>query len=928
MPPFVIYNYHILGGSSGVWQLYPDSAGDINSQTGTTVEIKWRQNTGAIIYSENNCSDTLFLQECCDSLWSDDLILKDLSSKEYYPTEVANLLGGRLDSNDRTVWVNTTGSRKQIFIQGELDLSSTLSTDIDVIFANCDIFMGPGAVMYGSTYVFIDCTVQGRCAMWQGINTRTHGTIQAENSTFSDAEFCVAIFDVELRLRLKNSTFKRNFASIYAPEATPENSFLFDTVASKSSYIEDCTFNGLDPIILPPFRGQWGIPLNGKVFAGMLLNNFGRPNGSPAPISRIPTIPFSTNASTRNNFSNLNYGIYGVNSDMEVFNCTFSNIQPVPVYNTRRNSYGGTAVYSKGKIGSATRFLKVGEPDDLPNGLNYKNEFNDCRYGILTQNGIESYLNYNSFLHTASSPFPSGTGIYLRDADNRLISIKNNIFTEEAVNLFGPYSCNGIVISSATQTRKILDISENNFINQKIGVYLQNCKGRAYSDMGFTVADNIFTCNIDPADITRYNNNIIGLSLNNVAKGFVRFNQFYRPVPLNDEPSNYQNLVFGMNIVNSTDLNIAANDFVQYGTSMRLASICAGTTLKCNDMIANVQGILLDVAAMTTQGWPGESWDNKWDGFPTSNSVYNRAHGSVTGRIEWYNQGQSNTVNSPNRYSPEPVVINIIAPNPFQPSAGCYITTHVGDVESRNNRISKIVNGEMEYLMFPEETKYLDQEFVYYALLEDTLLLNSDPDYWDYLDSLNTIEFGTFEEVDEFYENGELLDALAALGIQPTGSLIDQYKYFTREIFLSQKISGDEEMDEGQLEELGTIAYTNAWEGGSGVFGARHLLEEQVFDLERNLRTKKPVKNVAGFNGDLNLSIYPNPASTSTTLFYSSDSESISEVKVVDLKGRIVYEETLKSNKVNTSSIPDGIYILQLFINHQLSAISRLNILR
>ena len=424
-----------------------------------------------------------------------------------------------------------------------------------------------------------------------------------------------------------------------------------------------------------------------------------------SPFDRIYLIPFSNDPAYQNYFRQINFGIYAINSHIEVFNCTFIRVQPEPAYVLSRRDIGGIGIYSKGIIGTSPRLLNVGDENDAARALNFQNIFEDCHRGIVTLNRINSKINKNYFLHTSSSIFKSGLDVYLKDADQSSISIRENIFEERNVQLSnaGPYPSTGIVVSSIAPTIKILHIDSNEFFNKKVGIFVQNTKGRSYSDARFLIENNDFTTDVSPNQLSTYGA-IFGIWLSNSSNGVIRYNNMMRPVPLNAEPSNYENMVYGMNIVGSTNMNIAANDITQYGTSFRMVSNCNGTTLKCNDIIANVQGISLANAGMTSQGYSGEAWDNKWDGFPTpSMTTYNRAKGSATSLISWYNQGQPNDISVNNRYSPEPVENAIIYPHAYENTAGCYVNSpYPGDVESRRSRITKIIEGEMEYLRFPE----------------------------------------------------------------------------------------------------------------------------------------------------------------------------------------------------------------------------------
>lgn len=912
-------NYHVLnyGGGTTSWQVIPSTAGSITS-TGTSAQVTWNTTGGALVFSVGNCSDTLFMQSCCDDSPPNTIQVKDLTSVSSTATSIAAILHGTLTSTGGNMLI--TVSNQSLFLQGEFNLEDP---SIFIHFENCNIYMGAGAVMYGLYYKFTGGFVRGWCKMWQGIKPNDHGVVETNGTTLSDAEYCISIFQNEIRVNLTNTTFTRNFASIFAPPTTLNNNFQFYPNTTNSSLITNCTFDGLSSITLPTYNGQWGIPKGQKSFAGMLLFNFKKAPTTLAPVS----IPFDLSPGTMNTFSNLNFGIYAQNSEIDVNNCQFINIQPVPSY-TSTFLYNGTGVFSSVSIGTPIKYLNVGKQNLTT--FYFQNNFMDCRRGIVTLNGVDSKILYNDFVHPLGTNSISGTGIYLKDADQRNIIIQGNTFTDNQLKLAGypngNYASNGVVISSLTQTRKFLNLTYNTFTNLKVSLYIQNSRGSVYQDPTFVIGNNQFTFNVTPSQLTTSNTSYFGIWLNNVSRGFVKYNNFYRPVPLSQEPANFKSLSLGMNIVNCTDVSIAANDFTQFGTSFRMVSNCPGTTLKCNDMIACVQGISLANAGMTSQGWLGQSWDNKWDGFPTpSLNTYNRADGTTTNPVDWYNQGPQNNTNVYNRFSPEPVNTFVIVPTSNQPSTGCASPSPIpGGGDPRAERITKIVDGDMEYYSFPEETRYLDQEFVYYALRDDSLLRDSLPEYEYFFDSLETSNFGRFEESENLFLNGELIDALAQLNIIVEESEIEHNKIYTRSIGINQKISGDETLSESVYDELGSIAWTNAWEGGNGVFTARHLREEQVYDEERNLKLRNP----NDFQEDPTFSVYPNPASETVTFFFNKEFTEKIHVSFTDLTGRNVYFNELSGNKLDIHSFAEGIYIVKVNINNQYNSSLKLTVIK
>ncbi len=910
----VTFQYHVLNGlSSGVWSVLPANAGTI-VPSGTNATVTWTQLGGALVFKDGACSDTIFMQGCCNT----DLPTATISIKDLSTITTPNLatfasnLGGTIAGNIITV------NNKTLFIQGELNMEGNTK----LVFNNCTLIMGSGAVFYAMNLEFTGGSVTARCNMWQGFRVGDHGTLKATGTTFSDAEYCISIFDKELALQIANCTFTKNFISIYSTPYSLGNVFSYYANSALTTYIKNNTFSGSDPITLPNYNGQAGKPLGQRPFAGMLFNDLKAVN-----VFSI-SLPLSLDPTTFNSFNDLNFGIYTINSYLDVYNCRFNHCQPIVAYIGTQNS-NGCGIYCKVNIGSANKVLHAGGANN--GGYNRINLFTDCRRGIITNNGVNSFITQNFFVHPYGASSVSGTHISLFDADNMTINIQANTFRDfnlvTAGYPLGYYASNGIVITSATQTRKFLNITDNIFENEKTSIYLTNCRGVVYQDPTFIITQNLISNTISAAQMAAYNSTHVGIWMNAVSNGFVYNNTFHRVCPLSTEPSNFATLYQGMNVVNSTNVSIAENDFIENGTSMRFVSNCSGTTLKCNTMISNIQGVSLAAANMTPQGLLGEGWDNKWDGFPTSSTIFNRVDGIVVNRIDWFSRDQSNTTSNYNRFSPEPVNFLKINPQPNQASPGCAVpgTGGTGSSDIRTNKITRVIRDNIEYDLFPEASRYLDKEYAFYALKEDTILKDSLQEFGDYYDSLYTSNFGKFDEADELYQNGELDEALAQLDLIVDDNLIEHNKIFTRKIAINQKKYDTDFISEDDLAELESIAWTNAWLGGSGVFTARHLLNEQVIDIENNLRVRNPFSTIKSFNS--NIAIYPNPTSDNLTIFYDMDMTKKLSIQISDFLGRTILKKELESNIVDVHAIPNGTYSISFYSNNEFLNSMRLIIL-
>lgn len=76
------------------------------------------------------------------------------------------------------------------------------------------------------------------------------------------------------------------------------------------------------------------------------------------------------------------------------------------------------------------------------------------------------------------------------------------------------------------------------------------------------------------------------------------------------------------------------------------------------------------------------------------------------------------------------------------------------------------------------------------------------------------------------------------------------------------------------------------------------------------------------------LKVFPNPASGVIRLSFHNDNSKLAEVRLLDLTGRVVLEEKLISNSVNLDALPEGIYLIQLFLNKQLNSVAKVTILK
>ena len=69
--------------------------------------------------------------------------------------------------------------------------------------------------------------------------------------------------------------------------------------------------------------------------------------------------------------------------------------------------------------------------------------------------------------------------------------------------------------------------------------------------------------------------------------------------------------------------------------------------------------------------------------------------------------------------------------------------------------------------------------------------------------------------------------------------------------------------------------------------------------------------NIQTTNADKGLQIYPNPANHYITI-KNHDNNSDNSVRIVDIKGTVVWESFYNGGAIDISKLPNGVYFIQL----------------
>ncbi len=280
---------------------------------------------------------------------------------------------------DETISQYGTSFTNQVIV-----INGTLEIDDDVTWENCDVYLGPDAKIEINGGYTLEINTGSRLTdcddanMWDGIYiTGANNFVIIDDSEILNAKNAIVSLDGGV-FEITNSYLEQNYKGIVIKGyGAIHNGYIENTIINTSNYL-------ISPYINQ--RGRFGIECDDVQYI---------------------VIGDSTN-SDYNTFSNLDYGIYSKDSYIRVVDNHFVDIEYQQSYTfPGSGNTKPTGIYSYGSIGGAKVYIGGDN-----SGGNYKsNYFEDCEYGVSTQNneyvaiaGNEfDYTNQNNGFHPAIS---------------------------------------------------------------------------------------------------------------------------------------------------------------------------------------------------------------------------------------------------------------------------------------------------------------------------------------------------------------------------------------------------------------------------------------------------------------------------------------------------------------------------------------------
>lgn len=261
-------------------------------------------------------------------------------------------------------------------------------------------------------------------------------------------------------------------------------------------------------------------------------------------------------------------------------------------------------------------------------------------------------------------------------------------------------------------------------------------------------------------------------------------------------------------------------------------------------------------------------------------------------------------------------------PNQSQPPCSASIINDGGEVE----RIGAILDDDLYYSIYPDESRERDLEYAYIHLKYDTALREGDQDFIDWYNSHTNSNYERFDEVSQLMEEGELQDALNLLNTIAPENVVQTNMKFVLRIAIEMEMDTEYVIDVQDMDGLQTLAWTPVWQGGNAVFLARAILQEEVNDYANGLRTmpghhQKPTSNATG----ISCLVVPNPAQDYLWIKTSGIKEY--EIKITDLAGKpvLVFSSTETLTELDIKGLKAGLYFVEISNNGRIISTTKVS---
>lgn len=822
-----------------------------------------------------------------------------------------------------TIYVPTAGEISSTYAPGFgpadiVALNGDLLLDSDFDIDGSELYIAPGVTITVPSPWILTITnaayLHGCPDMWEGI-VIDGGTLIVDNgSIIEDGINAVRSLNGST-FTIDNATFNKNRISV---KIDPYTATTHPGTITATTF--DCSVFGVPVNLEAPYAGD-------RAFAGVYITNNLEVNIGD-PIGGV------------NQFMYLRFGIHSNNASLNIYNNIFENIVgPVnicPIFpGILCPPVKGMAVYAEnsGSIGPSGAYtINCGDV-----GSFMSNKIEDCRVGVYAKNFYYTNIIANKVIANTAGAFPEpiGThGIGIIHTDGNLVNTQTVVNQNTCQNLQNGIVHSFVAITAADDSK--LQCNQNlifgNWRTVQRGIVLQKSGATGQIDSPDWEVNNntlqdvttgIYSLSMDFIAPLRMEQNLIDLRGTDNNYGIRIQNGIYHEVNgniINGVDPTTPN-VWGIDVTLTPWGHYDCNEVRKVWQGIRFTNDNTSTSTWNNLMEDCYDGwVVKDGAIIGPQGSLTDPSDNRWvDGTFLNSETYvdNSPNMDVNGPLY--------VRTTPAIYEPtlNDAFISIqkyAYPTSLIPSSGTLETcTGIGlPWPGYKKDALLIAEDSLDYLVFPEGSKFNAEQQVYKELERDSLLRDTVPQFLSFYNEMDTAVIGIDTKVDACLSNGEITNAqLLNNSINPMCSTDQTCKDYNQ-CLINLHTVGLSSADIIVLEE---IAHSCPLEYGAIVYEARALLNEYYFDVmdypnycgleDRN--SELPNETQAS-----SFRLYPNPTNGLLTIQIDSEFKDGTAV-VYDITGKEAQQFNLNGKGqytvINLGQLERGIYVIQVAID-------------
>lgn len=822
-----------------------------------------------------------------------------------------------------------------------LAINGMLIVNQNLTLKGCDVRMGylsnifvrPGVTLTITNNTVSDKTHIYACNdMWDGIYVQspTASLIINNGSTIEDALNAVVSdnkgnFQINSSAAYGNVIFNKNYKSIVVKDAV-----------SHPGLVNKTTIQCYD-----------GVPGGNPVNTG---NKLRYPHATERSYAGIDvtnvlglTIGNGSLAAQTNTFDNLDYGVLGYDSNIDIYNNIFQNMTSPAVAIKDGECNRGTAVCVAGNPDVAVpRTVRVGSLS----GTNYKNTFTNCGRGVIAYQNLNTYVNRNTMNNPSVN---GGIGVRATKNDGGFIQINENEINRMAVGI----DCYDNTALSAHIENNTIDagtlLKANGIVAQAIYLNRYTISGNVIHNVrNGIIARNLASSDISTNKVYLKHTTTAALPCRGISIEGGAFNTLSANYVLGQNTND--SWIEGISLDLCYSNKVICNETHNVYSGLVFGGVqTPNTQIAKNTMDNDHQGFVLRFAEVgpqyTVVSGVNKPNDNQWTGTQTYHTF---SFNSVGAFSPIYVRTVTGTYNpSPYLQSTFPAsvpnIIPLISTSGNLNSLACPIIVPEAN-PAHMPLLLQIAEDSIVPPAYDTATRWMLKQSLYKYLKENPAAASAHPILTDFQNDHSNGSIGKLDHVERVMSDPAALNpsALASVKAENTSVLAandaERNSKFINDVLIDNAIA-NANFTAAQLNDLRVLAAKCPYNDGQAVYQARAILSqfeetEYVNGCEvAQLHTLHNMLSAQITEEETMFNLYPNPNDGTMNFIYSLDQSSKGELILYDLTGKLIVKYVLQAGKNNQlfiqeNQLNNGVYFYKVIVDNEVKASDKIVIIK